>query len=85
MVFDRFKRATIPNTVVFSLTSLGKQKAEQYAGSPKDRVLVCLDENGASTLKDICENTNLRRATVEILVRQLIRGGLIHSVKGEEM
>lgn len=78
-------RRTIPNTVVFSLTSSGAQKAEQYQGTPKDRVLVSLSENGASTIKDICDDTGLRRTTVEVIVRQLLRGGMIHSVKGEEI
>lgn len=76
-------RATIPNTIVFTLTATGKSKAEEYRGLPKDRVLVSLDENGASTIKDIADDTGLRRTTVEIIIRQLLRGGLIHSIKGE--
>lgn len=82
--FNLVSKKTIPNTIVFALTTSGKQKAEQYGGTAKDKVLVSLDENGSSNIKEICENTGMSRATVETCVRILQRGGYIHSVKGED-
>lgn len=84
MVFDRFKHTSIPNTVVFSLTELGKTESEKYMGTPKDRVLNALDEHGASNITQIANNSGLRRTSVESIIKILRRGGYVHSVKGEE-
>lgn len=69
---------------MWTLTERGSKEAEQYGGKASDKVLNSLAENGSSTIKDICDDTGMKRTTVEILIRILKRGGMIVSVKGEE-
>ena len=79
-----FGRTTVPASATFALTPLGKEKAEQFGGDPKSRVVIAIEELGPSPVKDIVQETGLRRGQVESIIKQLSRGGYIHMVRGEE-
>ena len=80
-----FSRGTsIPNTLTFTLTSLGKAKAEDYNGDAETQVLVALEENGPSNLSDLCGYTGLGRNRVAGVLRKALKSGKVHSIRGDD-
>jgi len=80
-----FNRSTsIPNSVTFTLTPLGKMKAEDYNGDAETQVLVAIEENGPSNLSELCAHTGLGRNRVAGVVRKALKTGKIHKLAGEE-
>lgn len=73
---------TIPQSAVFHLTPLGRQKAEEYGGDPRSRVLVALETNGASNVEEIANYAHLRKGQVERILPVLMRGGYVHPIRG---
>ena len=55
------RKARLGGRASYILTELGKQKAEQFsfAGSPSGEVLLYLDENGASSLREMADGTHM--------------------------
>jgi DNA-binding MarR family transcriptional regulator len=69
----------------YQLTQLGKTKAEEFGLSgPNWEVLAYLDENGASTIKDIAEGTHFSGDRTKEVLKRLISSGYVRRVTTEE-
>lgn len=71
----------IPRHATFSLTELGKSKAEDYTGDARTRVLMALEQDGASTAEEISRTSKIRKGKVERMIPSLIRGGYIQPIR----
>ena len=72
------KRRNVSYNTNFSVTSLGKQKAENYdAEGSKGEVLAYISESGPASIGEISENTNIRSSKVEGIVKMFLKRGLI--------
>ena len=80
-----FSRTNIPNSITFSLTPLGKRKAEDFNGDTESRILVAIEESGGgSNISEICASTGIGRGKVEKVLLRARRGGKVHAIRGEE-
>ena len=80
-----FTRGTsIPNSLTFTLTPLGKMKAEDYNGDNETKVLVAIEENGPSNLTELCAHTGLGRNRIAGVLRKALKSGKVHTIRGEE-
>ena len=79
-----FRRQRINASTTFSVTPLGKQKAEAFGSDPKSRVLIALDEIGSGSVKEVAEEAHLGRGQCENILVALVRGGYVHSIKSAE-
>ena len=81
-MLDIFKRGgAIPTAMTFSLTEMGKAKAEEYTGDPRSRILMALDSNGASNCDEISRVAHIPKGLVERQIPQLIRAGYVQSTR----
>ena len=80
-----FNRTSIPNSITFTLTPIGKMRAEDYNGDAESRVLVAIEENGGScNIAEICAHTGIGRGKVERTLIHARKGGKVHAIRGEE-
>lgn len=77
-----FQRGHIPRGATFTLTELGKSKAENFTGDDRTRLLMALEQNGASTSEEISRIARLGKGKIERMIPSLIRGGYIQPVRG---
>lgn len=56
----------------YALTELGKQKADEYGGEGREfDVLNDLNDNGASTLREIATRTHMDEKTAKVVLKRL--------------
>lgn len=61
-----------------SLTSLGRQKAEELSGTgPRSQVLTVLYEEGSMNVGELASSTGLPEDKVAMVVRSLMKDGYI--------
>ncbi len=80
-IFPWQNRNHIPQSATFTLTEVGKGKAEEYTGDTRSRILMALDSNGASNAEEISRASRLSKGTVERAIPSLISGGYIQSTR----
>lgn len=69
----------------YGLTPLGKTKAEELAlQGKKGLVAASLNENGASSISEISEDTKISSENVKTLLRILLKNGYARKVSSEE-
>ena len=69
----------------YGLTALGKTKAEELAlQGNKGTVAACMNENGASSISEISEETKINPEHVKTVLRVLIKNGYAHKVSSED-
>ena len=74
-------RARVGKHQSYGVTTLGKQKAEEFAMSgPRWKVLAHLAEDGPSSMSEIMRETNLSDEKVKLILRGLIADGYVISV-----
>ena len=78
-IFDKLtgsQHRAVGERVVIVLTPLGKTKAEKFdLPGRKWQVLATLDEQGASTITEIAEETRMSTGKVKSIVKELIATG----------
>ncbi len=79
-LFGRNKGQGIPRNATFRLTQEGREKLQEFAGAPKDRILMALETRGTSDIDEISEASGLNRGQVERFVRPLVAGQYIQYV-----
>ena len=81
-----FRKKTVVGTNgTYGLTPLGKTKAEDLTISgAKGQVAAALNENGASSITDIAEETRMSPERVKNTLKILIRNGYVRKVNTEE-
>lgn len=79
-LFGRKKNLGIPRNATFRLTQEGREKLQEFAGNPKDRVLMALETRGTSDIDEIAEASGLNRGQVERFIRPLVAGQYIQYV-----
>lgn len=79
-----FGRHTIGSSTTFTLTPAGKKKAEEFGSDSRSRVMVAIEELGASNIKEICDEAHISRGKCESIVKSLIKSGYVHVMRGEE-
>ena len=79
------KRNKVSNNTNFSVTSLGKQKSENFdAEGSKGEVLAYISESGPASIGEISENTHIRPGKVEQIVKMFLKRGLVRTMNEEE-
>jgi len=73
----------VPRSATFVLTELGRGKAESFTGDDRTRVLMALDQNGASNVEEISRISKVGKGKVERMIPSLAKGGFIQPVRGE--
>lgn len=69
----------------YGLTALGKTKAEDLSlHGNKGTVVACMNENGASSISEISEETKINTEHVKNILRILIKSGYVHKVSSED-
>ena len=69
----------------YGLTSLGKQKAEQFSVyGAQGNVMSVLEESGPSSVSEIAEETHMSTDKVKSILKNLMRSGYIRRVTSEE-
>ncbi len=77
-------RAGLGVRCTYALTPLGKAKAEDFGMSgPAWDVLVYLDENHESTVREISEGTHYKEDRVKEILKRLISSGCVTRVTTE--
>jgi len=76
-------KSSIPRGATFTLTEIGSRKAETFSGDDRTRVLMALEQNGASTTEEMSRIAKVNKGKVERMIPTLIRGGFIQSVRGD--
>ena len=79
-LFGRGKGRGIPRNATFRLTQEGREKLQEFAGNPKDRILMSLETHGTSDIDEIAETSGLSRGQVERFIRPLVAGQYIQYV-----
>jgi len=79
-LFNRHKGSGIPRNATFRLTQEGREKLQEFAGNPKDRILMSLETRGTSDLDEIAEASGLSRGQVERFIKPLVAGQYIQYV-----
>ncbi len=80
-VLDKIFRKKVNSNSVFTLTPIGKEKAQSMEASGKTLAFLdYLEQSGASSLPEIAEQTRLRAEDAEVLARKLVRLGYIRAV-----
>ena len=65
----------------YTLTTLGKEKAEEYGGEGREfEVLNDLNDNGPSTLREICGRTHMEEKIAKAVLRGLEAKGRVTKV-----
>lgn len=83
MLFGR-KRSLLTKSVTVQLTPLGKNKAEKWAGDGDEaRILVALNEMGASTIKEVADEVGISSRSAEKLMQRLIRRNQVQIIRSE--
>jgi DNA-binding MarR family transcriptional regulator len=78
-------KETIQAHHTYGLTPLGKTKAEELTLEGKRGLVAShLNENGACSLNEIAEGTNLTPEKAKRIVHALIRNGYVRKVNSEE-
>ncbi len=68
----------------YQLTQLGKTKAEEFGLSgPSWDVLAYMDENGASTIKEVAEGCHFSPEKTKEVLKKLIDSGYVRRVTTE--
>ena len=82
----RFKSSKrVSHNMTVSITSLGKQKAENFdAEGSKGEILAYISESGPASIGEISENTHIRPGKVETIVRVLLKRGLVRPMGDED-
>ena len=68
----------------YDLTPVGKQKAEQFSAElhgVRWQVMAYLDENGASTFREILSEVNVGEEKLRAILNSLIMNGYIQKVE----
>lgn len=69
----------------YGLTTLGKQKAEQFSVyGVQGNVLSVLEENGPSSVSEIAEETKQSTDKVKFILKGLMQSGYIRRVTAED-
>ena len=79
-LFGREKGRGIPSNATFSLTQEGRKKLQEFNGDPKSQILMALETNGTSDIKEIASASGLSRGNVERYIKALTSGGYIQYV-----
>lgn len=78
-------KTSVGTNHTYGLTSLGKTKAEDLSlHGNKGTVVACMNENGASSISEISEETKINADHVKNILRVLIRNGYVHKVSSED-
>ena len=80
-IFPWQNRNQIPQSATFTLTELGRSRAEEYTGDNRSRILMALDANGASNAEEIARASRVSKGAVERAIPSLIQGGYIQSTR----
>ena len=76
--FRRQKESVVVSEMVVNLTSIGREKAEQFETSGSQaEVLQTLSEKGPSTLKELSDETRIPMDTMKHIIKALIRSQYI--------
>ena len=68
----------------YGVTSLGKQKAEEFSLSgPRWQVLAYLAESGPSSVAEITKDVGLSDEKVKLILQGLLQNGYVQSVSHE--
>ena len=78
--FGRGKGIGIPRNATFRLTQEGREKLQEFAGNPKDRILMTLETRGTCDIDEIAEGSGMSRGQVERYIRPLAAGQYIQYV-----
>ena len=78
------RSSLIPSSAVFTLTQIGRAKAEEFGGDNKSRILVALETNGTSNLEEIARTSRINKNSVVRIIRHLIQSGYVQPVRGSE-
>ena len=71
----------IPRSATFMLTEIGRSKAEDFTGDERTRILMALEQNGASNIEEISRLSRIRKGRVERMIPSLIKGGYIQPIR----
>jgi len=84
--FNPFKKHDVVSSeMVVGLTSLGKQKAEEFSiTGPKFEVMAVLNERGPCTIKELGEETRMGTSKVKFIIKSLVRSQCVRVQRGEE-
>jgi len=78
-------RARVGKHQSYGVTTLGKQKAEEFALSgPRWKVLAHLAEDGPSSMSEIMRETNLSDEKVKLILKGLMDDGYVIPVSQGE-
>lgn len=81
----RRKQSSVGVSHTYGLTALGKTKAEEFQlQGVKWQVAAYLDENGASSVSEIAEETKISPEKLKKILKQMIAGGYVRRVTQDE-
>lgn len=81
-LFDKMRKRSrsVPASATFRLTEQGRDKLQEFAGSPKDKILIALETRGTSDMDEISQASGLSKGQVERMIPAMVRGGYIQYV-----
>ncbi len=81
-VINQFKpKAKVGKRGLYGLTEVGKLKAEEFGVEGKGwKMLSWLDDNGASSLREISEGLGLKEEDTKELLRRMMNEGYVRRV-----
>ena len=74
----------IPKSATFTLTELGRSKAENFTGDERTRILMALEQNGASNTEEISRIAKIGKGKIERMIPTLVKGGYIQPIRGSD-
>lgn len=76
-----YQKGNVPRNATFVLTEIGRSKAENFTGDTRTRILMALDQNGASNTEEIAKLAKVNKGKVEAMIPSLVSGGFIQPVR----
>lgn len=81
-LIQQFKpRQKVGRRSLYGLTEIGKVKAEEFGVQGRGwKVLSFLDDNGTSSLRDICEGLGWKEEDTQEILRRLLNDGFVRRI-----
>jgi DNA-binding MarR family transcriptional regulator len=81
-VINQFKpKAKVGKRSLYGLTEVGKLKAEEFGVEGKGwKILSYLDDNGTSSLREICEGLGWKEEDTREILRRMMNEGYVRRV-----
>ena len=77
---NRGKRKSIPPNATFKITQEGREKAQEFNGDSKSRILVALETRGTSNVDEISQESGVSRGKAERILLGMMGGPYIQYV-----